>query len=54
MTYATDVHHDYVRVCCEIETMKPISAVVDAAVANLLPNVRLQPTAASAIMSRRG
>jgi shikimate kinase len=36
------------------ETMNPVSEVVDAAVANLLPNIRLQPTAAGAILSRRG
>jgi shikimate kinase len=36
----------------KLETMKPISEVVDAAVANLLP-IRLQPTAAGAILSRR-
>jgi hypothetical protein len=34
--------------------MKPILDVVDAAVANLLPNIRLQPTAAGATISRRG
>jgi shikimate kinase len=38
----------------KLETMNPISEVVDAAVANLLPNIRLQPPAAGAIMSRRG
>jgi hypothetical protein len=32
----------------KLETMKPVSAVVDAAVANLLPNIRLQPKAPSA------
>jgi len=36
----------------KVETMKPISEVVDAAVANLLPNIRLQ-AAADAILSRR-
>jgi shikimate kinase len=30
----------------KLETMKPISEVVDAAVADLLPNIRWQPTAA--------
>jgi hypothetical protein len=38
----------------KLETMKPISDLIDAAVANLLPKNRLQPTAAGAIMGRRG
>jgi len=37
----------------KFETMKPISEVVDAAVANLLPNIRLRPTAAAGIMNGR-
>ena len=38
----------------KLETMRPISEVVDMAVANLLPNIALHPTAAGAIMSGRG
>ena len=38
----------------KLETMRPISGVVDAAVTHLLPNIRLQPTTAGAMMSRRG
>jgi len=38
----------------KLETMKPVSEVVDAAVVNLLPNIRLQPTAAGGFVSRRG
>jgi len=38
----------------KLETMNPISAVVEAAVANLLPHVGLQPPAAGAVLSRRG
>jgi hypothetical protein len=37
----------------KIETMKPTSELVEVAVANLLPNIRLL-TAAGAILSRRG
>jgi shikimate kinase len=37
-----------------IETMRPMSEVVDAALVTLLPNIRLQPTAAGAIMSGSG
>jgi adenylate kinase family enzyme len=36
----------------KLETMTPLADVVDAAVANLLPNNRLQPSAAGAIMGR--
>ena len=36
----------------KLDTMKPISEVVDAAVANLLPNIRLQRMAAGVIISR--
>ena len=38
----------------KFETKGPVDAVVGDLVAYLLPNVRLQPTATGAIMSRRG
>ena len=38
----------------KFETEDPVDTVVDGLVAHLLPNIRLQPTAAGAIMSRRG
>jgi hypothetical protein len=36
------------------ETMKPVDVIVDDLVNYLLPNIRLQPSAAGAMMSRRG
>jgi shikimate kinase len=38
----------------KLKTMRPVSEVVDTAMSNLLPNIRLHPTAAVAIMSCRG
>ncbi|OFV89563.1 MAG: hypothetical protein A3H95_08995 [Acidobacteria bacterium RIFCSPLOWO2_02_FULL_64_15] len=38
----------------KFETNGPVDALVDDLVAHLLPNIRLQPTAAGAIMSHRG
>ena len=38
----------------KFETDDPVDTVVHGLVAHLLPNIRLQPTAAGAIMSRRG
>ena len=38
----------------KFETDDSVDTVVDELVAHLLPNIRLQPTAAGAIMSRRG
>jgi shikimate kinase len=38
----------------KFETKGPVDAVVDDLVTHLLPNIRLQPTAACAIMNRRG
>ena len=35
------------------ETMKPVDVIVDDLVKYLLPNIRLQPSAAGAMMSRR-
>ena len=38
----------------KFETKGPVDALVDDLVGHLLPNIRLQPTAAGAIMSHRG